>query len=116
MVSQPSMCDKRLAIHGELADKGTIRMVGRPSIYDQRLAICGGPADKGIIRMVSQPPHVTRDQPLGIITGRGNPPGSRSGYRSGLGGGMVSNTHAVPVPVVRVVRVVRQHQRTSILG
>ena len=48
--------------------------------------------------------------------GRGNPPRSRSGYRSGPGGGMVSNTRAVPVPVVWVVRVVQQHQRTSELG
>ena len=50
---------------------------------------------------------------IGIITGRGNPPGSRSGYCSGPGGGMVSNTCAVPIPVVRVVR---QRQRTSVLG
>ena len=58
----------------------------------------------------------TSQQWLGIIMGRGNLPGSRSGYRSGPGGGMVSNTRAVPIPVVQVVRVVWQCQRTSVLG
>ena len=53
MVGRPSTCDKRLAVHGELADKGTIRMVGRPSIYDQRSAVHGGPANKENIRLVS---------------------------------------------------------------
>ena len=53
---------------------------------------------------------------LGIITDRGNPPRSRSGYHSGPGGGMVSNTRAVPAPIVQVVQVVQQHQRTSVLG